>query len=213
MEGCRLVCRKVVRYVGRPVNWKLTIGRVLATLSVRMKLGNYDNSDFDRGASRLVEGLWVLVKIVFFQNPLPWPSGVRVCWLRVFGARVGRGVVVRQGCNITFPWRLRVGNDVWIGEEVTILSLGQVVIESDVCISQQAYLCTGGHDHRSETFDLVVKPITVREGSWIAARAFVGPGVEVGAGALVAAGAVVVRHVPASCRVGGNPARLLDRKE
>lgn len=84
----------------------------------------------------------------FFQTWVPWPSSLRVAWLRVFGARVGRGVVVRANVNVSFPWRLTVGDYVWIGEDVDILSLSEVVIEGNVCISQRAYLCTGSHDYR-----------------------------------------------------------------
>ncbi len=173
-----------------------------------MDLSRYDNSDFSRGAPAWKEALWLLARGRFFQSFLPWPSALRVAILRAFGARVGRGVVVRGGVNVSFPWRLTVGDHVWIGEDVGILSLAEVVIENNVCISQRAYLCTGSHDYRREDFKLVVRPIIVRTGSWIAAAAFIAPGVEIGAGAVVAAGSVVNRNVPANALVRGNPAEV-----
>lgn len=174
-----------------------------------MDLARYDNSDFDRGAPRWREAAWYLVRWWFFLTAFPWPSGLRVRLLRMFGARIGRGVVVRGGVNVSFPWRLTVGDFVWIGEDAGILSLAAVTLESNVCVSQRAYLCTGSHDFRRAEFPLVTRPITVRSGSWVAAGAFVGPGVEVGAGALVGAGSVVLADVPPGCLVRGNPARVV----
>lgn len=174
-----------------------------------MELRAYDISGFERGRPRWCEALWVAVKCVFFLNPLPWPSVLRVALLRAFGARVGERVVVRARVNITFPWKLAVGDDVWIGEEVLILSLAPVVLESNVCLSQRAFLCTGSHDFRSRTFDLVTQPITIRAGSWIAAQAFLAPGVEVGAGSMVAAGSVVLENVPPGSLARGNPAAVV----
>jgi putative colanic acid biosynthesis acetyltransferase WcaF len=171
-------------------------------------LSRFDNSRFDRGAPRWKEWLWYLVRALFFQNSLPFPSFLRIFFLRLFGARVGRGVVVRGGVTITFPWRLEIGNHSWIGEQVFILSLASVLIESNVCVSQRAFLCTGSHDHRSLDFRLVTKPITLREGSWVAAQAFVGPGVEIGAGSIVAAGAVVWKPVPAGVIVRAPPSTV-----
>jgi putative colanic acid biosynthesis acetyltransferase WcaF len=172
-------------------------------------LSIYDNSDFDRGASLWKEAVWYLARWFFFQTSFPWPSGLRVALLRLFGAKIGQGVVVRANVNISFPWRLRIGDHVWIGEDVGILSLAPVTIESNVCISQRAYLCTGSHDFRREDFKLRVDPITVRTGSWVAAVAFVGPGVEIGTGAVVSAGSVVFENVPPKTVVRGNPARAL----
>lgn len=174
-----------------------------------MDLSRYDNSDFDRGAPSWKEMLWVLARGRFFQSFFPWPSSWRVLILRAFGARIGSGVVVRGNVNVSFPWRLTVGDHVWIGDDVGILSLAEVVIESHVCISQRAYLCTGSHDYRREDFKLVVRPITVRTGSWIAAAAFVAPGVEIGAGAVVAAGSIVTKDVPPNTLVRGNPASVV----
>jgi putative colanic acid biosynthesis acetyltransferase WcaF len=169
-------------------------------------LSKFDNSDFDRGAPRWKEALWVAVRCLFFQNPLPWPSAWRVGLLRAFGAKVGRAVVIRANVNISHPWRLALGDHVWIGEDVGILSLAQVNIGSNVCISQRAYLCTGSHDFRREDFALKTAPITVHDGSWIAAMSFIAPGVEVGPGSVVAAGSVVFANVGAGAQVRGNPA-------
>lgn len=171
-----------------------------------MRLDLYDNSDFSRGASRLKESLWLLCKAIFFLAPLPFPSRLRVGLLRLFGAKLGRGVVIHSGVNITFPWRFEAGDHVWVGEGVTILSLARVVLGSQVCISQQAYLCTGSHNWRLETFDLQVGEIAVGAGTFVAARAFVGRSVTIGEDTVLSAGTVLFRSVPAGSFVMGNPA-------
>ena len=160
-----------------------------------MRLDLYDNSDFTRGASSLKEALWILCKCLFFLNPFPWPSSLRVSLLRLFGARIGRGVIIRSGVNISFPWRFSAGDHVWIGEDVYILSLAPVTLGSHVCLSQQAFLCTGSHAWQMETFDLKTSPITVEDSVWIAARALIGPGVQLGRGCVVGAGAVVMKSL------------------
>lgn len=171
-----------------------------------LDLSLYDNSDFDRGVPRWKEALWVLASVLFFRTPLPFPSELRAALLRAFGAKVGRAVVIRENVNISMPWRLTLGDHVWIGEDVGILSLAQVTIGSNVCISQRAYLCTGSHDHRRDDFKLITRAITLHDGCWVAAAAFVGPGVEIGAGAVVAAGSVVMTDVAPNTLVRGNPA-------
>lgn len=174
-----------------------------------MDLKNYANDKFERGAPLWKEAFWFLAKIVFFQNAIPWPSTIRVALLRAFGARVGQRVVIRANVNISFPWRLTLGDDVWLGEEVFILSLAEVSVESSVCVSQRAFLCTGSHDFRAPAFDLVIRPIVIRRGSWIAAQAFVAAGVEIGVGSLVSAGSVVLESVPPNSLVRGNPAAVV----
>jgi putative colanic acid biosynthesis acetyltransferase WcaF len=169
-------------------------------------LSEYDVRGFDRGAPAWKESLWIVCKSLFFLPGWPLPSGFRAALLRFFGARIGRGFVIRSGVNLTFPWRFAAGDHVWIGEEALVLCLDRVEIGSNVCISQRAFLCTGSHDYRTEDFPLVTKPIRVEDGVWIAAQAFVGPGVVIGAGSVVAAGAVVMRSVEPNVLVRGNPA-------
>lgn len=172
-----------------------------------MNLSDYDSSGFSRGTPRFQEAFWILCEGVFFLPWWPVPSGIRAWLLRCFGAKVGRGLVIRSGVDISFPWRLSLGDHVWLGEGVKILSLDQVSIGSHVCLSQQAFLCTGSHDHRHENFSLLTKPITIESEVWVAARAFIAPGVRIGSKALVGACAVVLHDVASSTFVAGNPAR------
>ena len=171
-----------------------------------MRLDHYDNSYFSRGASKIKEALWWVVRSLLFAPWFPIPSSIKVAALRLFGARIGEGVVIRSRVNITFPWRLTIGDYVWIGDEVLILSLDQVTIASHVCISQRAFLCTGSHQFKSENFDLVTKPISIREGCWIAANVFIGAGVTLGKGTLCSAGSVVLKSHGADQVLVGNPA-------
>ena len=174
-----------------------------------MDLNRFNNSSFDRGASRFKEALWVLVRAVFFLSPCPWPSALRVFLLRRFGAKIGQGVVIRSRVNVWLPWRLEVGDHVWLGEEVFILNLAPVTIAANVCISQRAFLCTGNHDYTSPTFDLITKPIRVEQGSWVGASSFVGPGVTVGQGSVLTAGSIAAKDLAPSGIYHGNPALFL----
>jgi len=179
-------------------------------MSASINLETYDNSDFDRGAPRWKRRLWVLVSAVFFQNPLPrLGSRFRAALLRAFGARVGKDVIFGSNVYISCPWRLAVGDHVWLGDDVGIQSLAQVTIESNVCVSRRCYLSTGSHDFRREDFKLKVAPILIRQGSWIAIGSLVVAGVTIGEGAVVSAGSVVLRDVPANCLVRGNPAQIV----
>jgi putative colanic acid biosynthesis acetyltransferase WcaF len=159
-----------------------------------------------RGRSLWVEAAWYMVKCLFFMTCLPWPSLVKVGWLRLFGARVGCGVVIKPKVNILFPWKLKVGDHVWLGEEVWILNFEEVRIESQVCISQRAFLCGGNHDWQRPDMRYRNGPIHIEAGAWVGAGALVGPGVTIGKEAILTMGAVVIKGVEAGKVVGGNPA-------
>ncbi len=169
-----------------------------------LDLCSFDNSAFDRGAPLWKEALWWLVRSLLFAPWFPVPSALKRGALRAFGAKVGGGVVIRSRVNVTFPWRLEIGDGVWIGDEVLILSLDRVSIGANSCISQRAFLCTGSHDFSKPSFDLRTRPIVIGEGCWIGACSFVAPGVSFGPGSRCCAGAVVTKNlVPGEDARGG----------
>jgi putative colanic acid biosynthesis acetyltransferase WcaF len=174
--------------------------------SPTVDLSRYSSAHFDRGASRFKEALWVLVRCLFFAPTLPLPSALRVFWLRRFGAKIGCGVVIRSRSNILFPWRLEIGNHVWLGEECWLINLAPITIADHVCISQRALLCTGNHDYKSPTFDLIVKSITIESGAWLGMGSTVGPGVTVGTHAMLTVGAVATANLQPYGIYRGNPA-------
>jgi len=175
-------------------------------------LSRFSNPQFDRGASLFKETLWLLVSGLFFTTSIPWPSAIHIFWLRCFGAKIGCDVVVKPHVKITFPWKLSVGDHVWLGEECWLLNLEQIIIGDHVCISQRTFLCTGNHDYKSTTFDLIVKPINVEAGAWIGASSLVGPGVTVGSHAVLTAGSVATDNLQAFGIYRGNPAVFIKER-
>jgi putative colanic acid biosynthesis acetyltransferase WcaF len=178
-----------------------------------INLAAYDKGTYHPGRPWYCRCLWYVVSQVVFESgwiPLSLPKA----WLlRLFGARVGRGLVIKPGVRIKHPWRLELGDHCWIGQSVWIDNLTDVRIGSHVCLSQGVYLCTGSHDYRRTTFDLIARPIAIGDGAWLAARALVFGGVTIGQEAVVGGGAVIIRDVAAHTLVAGNPARVVDHSD
>lgn len=167
-----------------------------------------DNSQplvLDRGAPPWKETLWYLTKVIFFLSALPYPRRLKLLLLRLFGAEVGEGVYIKPRVNIHMPWRLRIGDYAWIGEEVFVLNFESVDIGANSCISQRAFLCTGNHDYRDVHMGYRNKMIKIGDGAWVGAQVFVGPGVMIGDEAVITVGSVVTSDVPEGMVCGGNP--------
>lgn len=154
-----------------------------------VRLDDYRPTGFNRGRPPVVEALWLVVSALFVASSLPG-SRLRIMLLRLFGARIGQGVVIKPRVRIKFPWKLEVGDHTWLGEGAWIDNLARVRIGANCCVSQEAYLCTGSHEWSLSTFDLITAPITIKDCAWIAARAVVAPGVTVPEGAVVGLGSV-----------------------
>ncbi|WP_217175514.1 putative colanic acid biosynthesis acetyltransferase [Coraliomargarita akajimensis] len=129
--------------------------------------------------------------------------------LRLFGARIGKGVNIYPDVKIMIPWNLEIGNWVTVGSGVTLYALGKIRIGDEVTLSQGAHLCAGTHDYESPLFTLIKSEVAVCDKAWVCADAFIGPDVIVNEGAVVAARSVVVKEVGAWDIVGGNPARKI----
>jgi putative colanic acid biosynthesis acetyltransferase WcaF len=161
----------------------------------RFSLGGFTGANYSKGRGFPVQVLWMMVSRGITMR---WwcPKRLRVFLLRLFGARIGRGTLIRHDVKIHWPWKLEIGCDSWIGESVWILNLEPVVIGSNTCISQDVFLCTGSHDRFSPTFEFDNGPITVGDSVWIAARATILRGVHIADGATVGATALVTCDVP-----------------
>ena len=132
--------------------------------------------------------------------------------LILFGAKIGKRVLIRPGVRVTYPWNLTIGDYVWIGDNTTLYSVAEISIGSHSVISQEAYLCAGTHDYQDVSFRFVSAPIRIAEECWIAARAFIGPGVEIGHASVIGAGSVVMKSVGTETIVAGNPAKLVGKR-
>jgi putative colanic acid biosynthesis acetyltransferase WcaF len=159
------------------------------------QLGKFTGTGYDKGRPLLTQAFWVGVSALLVER-IWCPSRLRVSVLRLFGAQVGERVVIRHGVRIHWPWKLTVGDDVWIGVDVWLLNLEHITIESNVCVSQAAMLCTGSHKADDPAFEFDNAPIHISGGAWIAARATVLRGVTVGRNSVVGATALVTQDVP-----------------
>ncbi|MHA4894187.1 WcaF family extracellular polysaccharide biosynthesis acetyltransferase [Pedobacter sp. PWIIR3] len=176
----------------------------------KVNLGRFDSFiGLDRGAGKLKEILWYFIKMIFFLTAFPYPSSIKRILLKIFGATIGHGVVIKPRVNIHMPWKLIIGNDVWIGEEAFILNFETIVIGNDVCVSQRAFLCGGNHDYRDPTMPYRNGPIILEDGCWVGASCFVGPDVKIGIDTVVSAGSIVTKSLAGNGIYKGNPAEYI----
>ncbi|MDB4919654.1 putative colanic acid biosynthesis acetyltransferase [Mucilaginibacter sp.] len=169
-------------------------------------LSLYNNSPFNPGGSAVKRLLWYYVNAVFLKSGLLPSSSFKVFLLRLFGAKIGKGVTIKPGVNIKYAWHLTVGNHTWIGENVWIDCLVAVTIGNNVCISQGAVLLTGSHNYKKKTFDLITQPVTLEDGVWIGAGAMVNLGVIAASHAVLTSGSVATKNLEAYSVYQGNPA-------
>lgn len=175
---------------------------------LRRKLGSFTGTGYDKGRGTA----WCVAWAMLFeplQRSVVIPPGLRIRILRLFGAQIHDGVLIRHHVRIHWPWKLTVGRDSWVGVGAYFLNLEEITIGSDVCISQQAMLCTGSHRADDPAFEFDNAPIHIEDGAWIATRATVLRGVTVGHDAVVGATALVVRNVPPYARVLAPPSQTV----
>lgn len=177
-----------------------------------MHLDNYTLGTYTPGAPLWKQLLWYFVGVSLVESYWLPMSAFKVLILRLFGAKIGHRVRIKPGVRVKFPWRLTVGNYVWIGEDAWLDNIAPITIESHVCLSQGVYLCTGNHDWNHPDFKLIPAPIHIQESSWIAAKSVIGPGVTVGWGAVLTLGGVTGRSLEPMTIYAGNPAQPVKKR-
>ena len=173
---------------------------------MKTDLSLYDNSWYHIGAGNFKNILWYFCNILFVKRSLQPLSVIKVRLLRLFGAKIGKGVVIKPGVNIKYPWNLSIGDYSWIGENVWIDNLAKVKIGNNVCVSQGAMLLCGNHDYKRPTFDLMVKPIVIEDGAWVGAQSTVCPGVTMHLHSVLAVGSIASKDLMPYSIYRGNPA-------
>lgn len=165
-----------------------------------------------RGRSAIVVQLWWIVQSVFFHASPQVAYGWRRMLLRLFGAQIGKGVILRPSVRITYPWKVRIGDHSQIGDRVELYSLGEIEIGSHSVVSQDCYICTGGHDPARSDFAIYESPVSIGDGVWLAAGCFVMPGVHVRNGTFAKVRSLLVKDTEESGIYAGSPARWVGNR-
>ncbi|QJD88432.1 colanic acid biosynthesis acetyltransferase WcaF [Cohnella herbarum] len=174
-----------------------------------VRLDLYSQSHYSRGRNGIVALLWWFIQGTLFRWSLQPMYGWRNWLLRLFGADIGTGVKIRPSARFTYPWKVKVGEHSWIGDHAELYSLDTITIGKHCVVSQNGYLCTGSHKMDDPAFSLVIKPIRIEDGAWIASDVFVYPGVTIGTMAVVAARSTVLHDIPGNEVHAGTPAKYI----
>lgn len=181
---------------------------------MRLDLKNYKNRHSFKSKAR--RAVWNLVWTLFgkwtpdhFRMFNIW----RVFLLRLFGAKIGKGCVIKSSCEIWQPWNLTMGDYATLSEHVVCYTVDKILIGDQTTISREVFLCCASHDVRSPIMELTQAPIVIGACVWIAARAIVMPGRNIGDGVVVAAGSVVIDNAKPWTIIGGNPAKYISIRE
>ncbi|MCF6240858.1 MAG: WcaF family extracellular polysaccharide biosynthesis acetyltransferase [Bacteroidales bacterium] len=180
---------------------------------IKTDLSKYDNSAYKPGRNAFIRFLWYFTNVLFFINPLNPISSLKVFLLRLFGAKIGKGLVIKPSVNIKYPWRLQVGDYSWIGENVWIDNLADVKIGANCCLSQGALILTGNHNYKKAGFDLITETIILEDGVWIGAKSVVTPGVHCKTHLVLSVNSVLTeKDTLPNTIYTGNPAKPIRRR-
>lgn len=182
--------------------------------TLKVRLDKFDpTQNFSRGRTKLIEAAWYAFKCVVFMSPLPWPNVIKVKLLRLFGAKIGVQFRIQPRVAIHFPWKLEVGAHCWIGQRCELLNFEPIILGDHVALAHDVYIATGNHDYTDSSMPYMNRPVMIGSGSWIASRAFIGPGVVIGEHSVVGAGSVVTNNVPSWRVASGNPAKVIRERK
>lgn len=156
--------------------------------------------------------MWWITQTLFFKASPQFMYGWRRFLLRLFGAKIGKDVIVRPSVHIQFPWKVSIGDYSWIGDDVVLYSLGEIVIGKNVVVSQKSYLCTGSHDYKKNDFPIFAQQIILEDECWLATDVYVAPGVKIGKGCVVGARSSVYKDLPEGMICLGNPVKVVKNR-
>ena len=163
-----------------------------------------------RGRNAFICQLWWLTQSCLFSTSPQLMYRWRSFLLRLFGAKIGKDVIIRPSARITYPWKLTIGDNSWIGDHVDLYTLGEIIIGNNSVISQRSYLCTGSHDFTKVDFPIYSKKIVIGDSVWLATDVFVAPGVTIQDNVVVGARSSVFKDLTESYIYLGSPAKPIN---
>lgn len=176
-------------------------------------LRKYNPSQHNLGRSKWIVILWWFLQGILFPLSLHNFNGFRVWLLRLFGAKIGRGVVIRPSARFIYPWKVAIDDFSWIGDDVVFYSVDKIKIGCHCVISQKSYLCTGSHDIKDSAFGLIAAPISIGNGVWVASDCFIAPGIAIGANTVIGARSSVFHHISEGKVAWGTPCEVRRTRE
>lgn len=195
-----------------PVNLRRRFIQSNGTHPLHTDLTRFNTGGY-KGGPAWKQFLWYPCQYFVFDTALPIPYSFKRWILRLFGARIGKGVVIKPNVRIKYPWRLSIGNHSWVGEAVWIDNLLEVHIGNNVALSQGALLLTGNHDYTDPTFAYRLGKIVLEDGVWIGANAVVCPDVVCQSHSVLTVGAVATKSLEPWSINAGNPAKPIRRRQ
>jgi len=178
-------------------------------LGVMQKLSLFKLPFNFRGRNFFTVQAWWLVESLFFRSSPQVMYRWRVFLLKIFGAKIGKNVIIRPTVRVTYPWNLTIGDYSWIGDDVVLYTLGEIEIGANAVVSQKSYLCTGSHDYNKVDFPILAKKIVLEDECWLATDVYVAPGITIGQGTVVGARSSVFKDLPPGKVCIGNPAVVI----
>lgn len=178
----------------------------------KVNLDLFSDKVFNTYQEKLKYFIWLILSNIFFLTNIPYPNFVKITLLKIFGAKIGKGLIIKPWVKIKLPWKLSIGENVWLGENSWIDNISQVSIGNNCCISQGALLITGNHDYKNITFDLISKEIILEEGCWIGANSIVTGGVTVKSHAVLTIGSSTSKNLEPYMIYRGNPAVIIKNR-
>lgn len=175
-------------------------------------LSLYKNPENFREKSKITVQLWWIVYAFFFKPSPQFLYGWRRFLLRCFGAKIGKNVILRPSAQFTYPWKITIGDNSWIGDEVVLYSLGEITIGANSVISQRSYLCTGTHDYTKANFPISANEIIIKDQCWLATDVFVAPGTTIEEGTVVGARSTVLNNLKPFSVYVGSPAKWIKNR-
>lgn len=179
---------------------------------MEVDLSKFNTGEYKAGG-KLKIGIWFLINYFILNSSVPLPYIIKTKILRLFGAKVGIGLVIKNKVRIKYPWKITIGDNCWIGEDVWIDNLDSVTIGDNVCISQGAMLLTGNHDYTVTSFPYRIGPILLENGVWIGAKSVVCPGVCCRSHSILTVNSVASKNLEAMKIYSGNPAIVIRERK